>query len=100
MSCHAAGLASVCELSVAYAFGVVDPIATTVETFGTGLVSEEELVELIGEHFDFRPAAMIERLDLRRPIYSRTAVAGHFGDTELPWERIDVAERLREHAKV
>lgn len=96
----AAGLASVCELSVAYAFGTVDPVATTVETFGSGLLPEDELVDVIGRHFDFRPAAMIEQLSLQRPIYGRTAANGHFGDPEYPWERTDMAERIRAYAKV
>lgn len=96
----AAGLADRCEVQVAYAIGVARPVSIAVDTFGTGKVSDEFLVELIKRHFDLRPAAIIRALDLRRPIYRRTAVYGHFGrtDIDLPWERTDKAEILRREA--
>jgi S-adenosylmethionine synthetase len=93
----AAGLADRCEAQVSYAIGRARPTSIAVETFGTGRVPEEELLRLIGEHFDLRPAAIIHHLDLRRPIYRPTAAYGHFGreDLDLPWERTDRAEALR-----
>ncbi|WP_174521158.1 methionine adenosyltransferase [Alicyclobacillus kakegawensis] len=94
----AAGLARKCEVQVAYAIGVARPVSISVDTYGTGVVSEEKIVELIREHFDLRPAAIIRDLDLRRPIYRQTAAYGHFGrlDLDLPWERTDKAEALRQ----
>ncbi|MDQ0285098.1 S-adenosylmethionine synthetase [Desulfofundulus luciae] len=96
----AAGLADKCEVQLAYAIGVARPVSIMVDTFGTGRVSEELLVKLIREHFDLRPAGIIKTLDLRRPIYRRTAAYGHFGrtDIDLPWERTDKAEILRKEA--
>ncbi|ACX52198.1 S-adenosylmethionine synthetase [Ammonifex degensii KC4] len=96
----AAGLADRCEVQVAYAIGVARPVSISVDTFGTGKVPEERLVELIYKHFDLRPAAIIAHLDLRRPIYRQTAAYGHFGrtDIDLPWERTDKAEDLRRDA--
>ena len=93
----AAGLASQCEVQIAYAIGVAKPVSLRVETRGTGCVSEERLAEAVAEVFDLRPAAIIERFGLRRPIYRQTAAYGHFGrdDLDLPWERLDMAERLR-----
>jgi S-adenosylmethionine synthetase len=93
----AAGLASRCEIQVSYAIGVAHPLSYHVETFGTGKVGEEELVHLIKETFDLRPRAIIEHLDLCRPIYRQTAAYGHFGrpDLDLPWEKTDKAEMLR-----
>jgi S-adenosylmethionine synthetase len=93
----AAGLADRFELQVSYAIGVARPLSLFVETFGTGKVSDEELVKLIGEHFDLRPAGIIQTLDLRRPIYRPTAAYGHFGrgDIDAPWERTDKVEALR-----
>ncbi|MHB1628288.1 MAG: methionine adenosyltransferase, partial [Bacilli bacterium] len=87
----AAGLADRCEVQLAYAIGVARPISITVDTFGTGRVSEEKIEELIDAHFDLRPAGIIRALDLRRPIYHQTAAYGHFGrpDLDLPWERVD-----------
>ena len=87
----AAGLAKKVEIQIAYAIGVARPVAVFVESFGTGTVSDEQLSALVAEHFDLRPAAIIEQLDLRRPIYRQTAAYGHFGrtDLDLPWERID-----------
>lgn len=96
----AAGLADKCEVQLAYAIGVAKPVSIMAETFGTGKVSEERLVELIKKHFDLRPAAIIRDLDLRRPIYRQVAAYGHFGrlDLNLPWERTDKAEALRADA--
>jgi len=87
----AAGLAKKVEIQIAYAIGVARPVAVFVESFGTGTISDEQLSALIARHFDLRPAAIIEQLDLRRPIYRQTAAYGHFGrtDLDLPWERID-----------
>jgi S-adenosylmethionine synthetase len=96
----AAGLADRIELQVSYAIGVARPLSLAVETFGTGKVPDETIVELIDKHFDFRPAAIINELDLRRPIYRPTAAYGHFGrdDIDAPWERTDKADMLREAA--
>ncbi len=90
----AAGLADRCEVSVAYAIGVARPLMLTVQTFGTGLADDETLSRLVAERFDFRPAAIIETLGLRAPIYRATASFGHFGDAGLPWERTDRADEL------
>ncbi|AOT70040.1 methionine adenosyltransferase [Geosporobacter ferrireducens] len=96
----AAGLADKCEIELAYAIGVAQPVSILVETFGTGKVAEEKLVELVKKHFDLRPAAIIRDLDLRRPIYRQIAAYGHFGrtDLDLSWERTDKAEILRKEA--
>ncbi|MED3648044.1 methionine adenosyltransferase [Halalkalibacterium halodurans] len=96
----AAGLADKCEVQLAYAIGVAKPVSISIDTFGTGQVSEARLVELVREHFDLRPAGIIKMLDLRRPIYKQTAAYGHFGrtDVELPWEQTDKAEILRQQA--
>src|SRR5262249_12454954 len=96
----AAGLAERCEAQVSYAIGRAQPTSIAVETFGTGRVSEEELMRLVRQHFDLRPAAIIHHLDLRRPLYRPTAAYGHFGrdDLDLPWERSDRAEALWESA--
>jgi S-adenosylmethionine synthetase len=93
----AAGLADRFELQIAYAIGVAHPLSLFVETFGTGKVSDERLVELIREHFDLRPAGIIQTLNLRRPIYQPTAAFGHFGRTDIdaPWEQTDKADALR-----
>ncbi|MBQ1954324.1 MAG: methionine adenosyltransferase [Clostridia bacterium] len=92
----AAGLADACEIAVAYAIGVSHPLMLTASTFGTGKMSDEKLSKLVGEFFDFRPAAIIEKLDLCRPIYRGTASFGHFGreELDLPWEKTDKAEEL------
>ncbi|QQE76710.1 methionine adenosyltransferase [Brevibacillus composti] len=96
----AAGLADKCEVQVAYAIGVAQPVSISVDTFGTGKVAEEHLVTLIRKHFDLRPAGIIKQLDLRRPIYKQTAAYGHFGrnDLDVPWERTDKAEALKQDA--
>lgn len=93
----AAGLAERCEVQVAYAIGVAHPLSVSVETFGTSELDSAQLEELISEHFDLRPGAIIRDLDLRRPIYRQTAAYGHFGrtDVDLPWENTDKAEALR-----
>jgi S-adenosylmethionine synthetase len=101
----AAGLADRFEIQVAYAIGVARPLSIFVDTFGTGKVSDEDLVKLVHEHFDLRPAGIIQALDLRRPIYQPTAAFGHFGRTDIdaPWERLDKVDALRaavgEHAR-
>ena len=93
----AAGLAKKCQIEVAYAIGVAHPVSILVDTYGTGSVSDEKLSELVGRFFDFRPAKIIEKLDLRRPIYEQIAAYGHFGrtDLDLSWERTDMAEALK-----
>ncbi|PWI57293.1 methionine adenosyltransferase [Sulfoacidibacillus thermotolerans] len=96
----AAGLADKCEVQIAYAIGVAHPVSIMVDTFGTGKVEDDKIVELIQANFDLRPAGIIKTLDLRRPIYAQTAVYGHFGrpDLDLPWERTDRAATLRAQA--
>ncbi|MBP7711804.1 MAG: methionine adenosyltransferase [Gammaproteobacteria bacterium] len=94
----AAGLAERCEIQVSYAIGVARPTSISVDTFGTGRVSDARLAELIQAHFDLRPKGLITMLDLLHPIYRRTAAYGHFGREEFPWERVDKAEELREAA--
>jgi S-adenosylmethionine synthetase len=98
----AAGLADRCEVQLAYAIGVACPVSVMVDTFGTGKIKDELLVKLITENFDLRPAGIIKMLDLRRPIYRRTAAYGHFGrtDVDLPWERTDKAEVLKKQAGI
>jgi len=97
----ASGLAEKAEVQLAYAIGVAHPVSIAVDTFGTGKLPEAQLVELIAENFDLRPAGIIKMLDLRRPIYRQTAAYGHFGrtDIELPWEQTDKAATLEEQAK-
>ena len=97
----AAGLADKCEIELAYGIGIAKPISILVETFGTSKMTEEKLVELVNKHFDLRPAAIIKDLDLRRPIYRQVAAYGHFGrtDIDLPWEKTDKAEMLRQEAQ-
>ncbi len=93
----AAGLAEKCGIQVAYAIGVAEPVSLMVQTFGTGKVSDEELAKLVQKHFDFTPGGIIETLDLRRPIYRKTAAYGHFGREldEFTWEKTDMAEALK-----
>ncbi len=95
----AAGLADKCEIQLSYAIGVAHPTSVMVDTFGTGKLSEEKLVEIIRENFDLRPAGIIKMLDLRRPIYRQTAAYGHFGrnDLSLPWEQLDKVEVLKKY---
>lgn len=92
-----AGLAKKCQIEVAYAIGVAHPVSILVDTYGTGAVSDEKLSELVGRFFDFRPAKIIEKLDLRRPIYEQVAAYGHFGrtDLDLSWERTDMVDALK-----
>ena len=96
----AAGLADRFELEISYAIGIAKPISISIETFGTGKVSDERILGLIDSHFDLRPGAIIETLGLRRPIFRQTAAYGHFGrpDLDLPWERVDMAEALADAA--
>ncbi|MBB6670631.1 methionine adenosyltransferase [Cohnella nanjingensis] len=96
----AAGLADKCEIQLAYAIGVANPVSINVDTYGTGKVAEEKLVELVRANFDLRPAGIIKMLDLRRPIYKQTAAYGHFGrtDIDVPWERTDKVEVLKQGA--
>jgi S-adenosylmethionine synthetase len=96
----AAGIAERLELQVSYAIGVARPLSMAVETFGTGVIPDDEIAKLVEEHFDLRPAAIIRDLDLRRPLYRQTAAYGHIGrdDIDVPWERTDQAEVLRKAA--
>ncbi|MGB9661630.1 MAG: methionine adenosyltransferase [Moorellaceae bacterium] len=98
----AAGLAERCEVQIAYAIGVARPVSISIDTFGTGALPEDRLVELIKEHFDLRPGAIIRDLGLRRPLYRPVSVYGHFGrsDLDLPWERLDKVEALRAAAGI
>lgn len=95
----AAGLADKCEIQLSYAIGVAQPTSVMVDTFGTGKISDEKMVEMIRENFDLRPAGIIKMLDLRRPIYKQTAAYGHFGrnDLNLPWEATDKIEALKKY---
>ncbi len=95
----AAGLADKCEIQLSYAIGVAQPTSVMINTFGTGKLSDEKLVEIVRENFDLRPAGIIKMLDLRRPIYKQTAAYGHFGrdDLDLSWERTDKAETLKKY---
>ena len=96
----AAGIASKCEVQVAYAIGVAKPVSLMVNTFGTGRIADEKIVELIERHFDLRPRGIIYALDLLRPIYAKTAAYGHFGreEAEFTWEAMDKAAQLRTDA--
>ncbi|MGE6628783.1 methionine adenosyltransferase [Bacillus sp. NPDC077027] len=96
----ASGLADSCEVQLAYAIGVAQPVSISIDTFGTGKASEEKLIEVVRANFDLRPAGIIKMLDLRRPIYKQTAAYGHFGrhDLDLPWEKTDKAATLRKEA--
>ena len=97
----AAGLADKCEIELAYAIGVAQPVSVMIHTYGTGKVSDERLTEIVNAHFDLRPAAIIKKLDLRRPIYRQVAAYGHFGrtDIDVPWEKTDMADTLKAAAK-
>ncbi|VAW92279.1 S-adenosylmethionine synthetase [hydrothermal vent metagenome] len=98
----AAGLAERCEIQISYAIGVADPTSISVQTFGTGKVSDARIIELVREHFDLRPKGLIKMLDLLRPIYRATAAYGHFGRTEaeFSWEKTDKADAIRDAAKI
>jgi len=95
----AAGIAEKCEIQLSYAIGVAQPTSVMVDTFGTGKIADDKLVEIVRENFDLRPAGIIKMLDLRRPIYKATSAYGHFGrtDVELPWEKTDKAEILKRY---
>lgn len=97
----AAGLARRCEVGVAYAIGVARPVSVFVDSYGTGVLSDERLAEIVCECFDLRPAAIIRDLDLKRPIYAQTASYGHFGrdDLDLPWEKLDKVDLLKKYLK-
>ena len=96
----AAGIADRCEIQLSYAIGVAKPLSINVETFGTGKIADEKIAAIVGENFDLRPGAIIERLGLRRPIFRKTAYWGHFGreDADFTWEKTDMAETLRKAA--
>lgn len=96
----AAGLADRCEIQIAYAIGVAKPVSVLVDTFGTAKIDEDKIAALVEKHFDLRPSAIIEKLNLRRPIYKQTAAYGHLGrgDLDLPWEKVDKAALLKEEA--
>jgi S-adenosylmethionine synthetase len=98
----AAGIAKYCEIEVAYAIGVARPVSIQADTYGTGVIPDSRINDLINEYFDLRPAAIINYFDLRRPIYKQTAAYGHFGraDLGLPWEKTDMAEKLKKAAGV
>jgi S-adenosylmethionine synthetase len=95
----AAGLAERCEIQLAYAIGVPFPVSVMVDAFGTGSVSEKTIEKAVQEIFDLSPAGIIKTLDLRRPLYRKTAAYGHFGRSEFPWEKTDKAEDLKKAAK-
>jgi S-adenosylmethionine synthetase len=97
----AAGIAKQCEIQLSYAIGVAEPTSVRVDTYGTGIIEDDEIVKLIRKHFDLRPAGIIKMLDLRRPIYKQTAAYGHFGrlDLDLPWEKLDRVDELKADLK-
>ena len=97
----AAGLADKCEIQLAYAIGVARPVSIMVDTFGTGKLPDEKIADIVSRHFDLRPAAIIEKLNLRRPIYRQTAAYGHFGrkDVDLPWEQLNKVDELKAYLK-
>ena len=95
----AAGIADKCEIQLSYAIGVAQPTSIMVDTFGTGKIADDKLVEIVRANFDLRPAGIIKMLDLRRPIYKQTAAYGHFGrnDLDLPWEKLDKVDALKKY---
>ena len=97
----AAGLADKCELQLAYAIGVAQPVSVLVDSFGTGKLDDGKLADIVRRHFDMRPAAMIEQLDLRKPVYRQVAAYGHMGrpDLDLTWERCDKTAELAQYLK-
>ncbi len=97
----AAGLAKKCEVQIAYAIGVARPVSVMIDTFETGRAEDRQIAQTVCDLFDFRPAAIIQRFDLRRPIYKQTAAYGHMGreDLGLPWEKLDLAQKLRKAVK-
>jgi len=92
-------LADKCEIQLAYAIGVAQPVSIMIDTYGTGRLSEDKLVEIVRKHFDLRPAGIIKMLDLRKPVYKQTAAYGHFGrnDLDLSWEHLDKVDELKEY---
>ena len=96
----AAGIADKCEIQVSYAIGVAEPTSISVQTFGTGKIDDDRIVELVREHFDLRPKGLIQMLDLLRPIYRNTAAYGHFGreEEQFTWEKTDKADALKDAA--
>lgn len=96
----ASGLAKKCEIQVAYAIGVAEPVSILINTFGTGIIEDDKIVKLVKKYFDFRPKSIIEQLQLRQPIYQKTAVYGHFGRSEFTWEKIDKIELLKRDSKL
>ncbi len=96
----AAGIADKCEIQISYAIGVAEPTSVRIDTFGTGRISEEKLLDIVKRNFDLRPYGLISMLDLRRPIYKPTAAYGHFGRVEFPWELTNKAEQLRSEAEI
>ena len=93
----ASGICDRIEIEVAYAIGVAKPVSVYVNTFGTSCMDDERIIEIINENFDLRPSKIIEKLDLRRPIYQKTASYGHFGRNEFPWEKLDMVEKLKKY---
>ena len=93
-----AGLADQCQIGISYAIGKAEPLAISVDTFGTAKISEEKLTEIISEVFDLRPAAIIEKLNLKEPIYKKTSAYGHFNSPEFSWEQTDMTDVLKEKA--
>ena len=96
----AAGLADQVQVQLAYAIGVAEPVSVRVETYGTGKIADEKMTELLRATCDLTPAGIIKKLQLRRPIYSATAIEGHFGITDRPWEQMDIARKLQELAGI
>ena len=96
----AAGLAESAQVQLAYAIGVAEPVSVRVETYGTGKISDEKITELLRKTCDLTPAGIIKKLQLRRPIYGKTAMEGHFGVAENPWEQTDIAEELKKLAGI
>ena len=98
----AAGLATKCEVELAYAIGVEEPVSIFVDTFGTGVIADTDIAAIVGKLFDLRPASIIKTLDLRRPIYHQIAALGHIGrtDVDLPWEKLDRVEDIKKAANI
>lgn len=94
-------MADRCEIQLSYAIGIAKPISVFINTYETGKIADNKIIEIINEHFDFRPAAIIRNFDLRRPLYKNTAVYGHFGrtDLDLPWEKLDKVKLLKTYLK-
>ncbi|MDP7140732.1 MAG: methionine adenosyltransferase domain-containing protein, partial [Candidatus Woesearchaeota archaeon] len=97
-----AGLAKKCEVQLAYAIGVADPVSVNIDTFGTNKIPDEKIVELVRKHFPLKPADILKTLDLRRPIYAKTAAYGHFGrdDPDFTWEKLDKVDVLKQEAGI